>query len=260
MEDGERVTLPFPDLGVGIREALLAIEGAVLSDFKFPLPGDLKDLAKASDLVSGVVEDRIPALLNSVRSTTWDEDGKLGDYEWRKFAIGFPDILLVRRSDPTDVLFEIEAKSWYILSNDPLTARFLTSQTVINDGTLVVVVAWMLDGVVSGSPVLLRLYVDDARRLAQVRDDTWRATPPLDSHRVVDPDNEIGTPRNLLKTQVRGEMRSAAGTWHKDSDNFGKLDRLYDDQLRAFRDGVWDLTAAGKPLRSWHRFIKRDDA
>jgi hypothetical protein len=59
---------------------------------------------------------------------------------------------------------------------------------------------------------------------------------------------------------VRGEIKSAAGSWHKDSDNFGKLDRLNDEQLRAFRDGVWELTAAGKSLRSWHRFIKKDDA
>ena len=253
------MTLPFAELGAGIREALLVIEGTVLSDFKLPLPSDLKDLAKASDLVSGVVEDRIPTLLNSVRSTTWDEDGALGDYEWRKFAIGFPDILLVRRSDPTDVLFEIEAKSWYILASDPLTARFLTSQTVIRDGTLVVVVAWMLDGVVSGSPVLLRIYVDDARRLAKVRDDAWTATAPPDSHRVVDPDNPVGTPRNLLKTQVRGELKGSAGGWAKDADNFGKLDRVYDDQVRAFRDSVWGLPAAGKSLKSWRDFIKRTE-
>jgi hypothetical protein len=257
---GNGLMLPLIDLGVRIREALLVIEGAVLTDFKLPLPSDLKDLAKASDLVSGVVEDRIPALLNSVRSTTWDEEGTLGDYEWRKFAIGFPDILLVRRSNPSDVLFEIEAKSWYILSSDPLTARFLTSQTVIKDGTLVVVVAWMLDGVVSGSPVLLRIYVDDARRLARARDEKWTDTAPVDSHRVVDPDNPVGTPRNLLKTQVRGEIRNAAGSWGKDADNFGKLDRLYDDQVKAFRDGVWELPAAGKALKSWRDFIKRGDS
>jgi len=252
------VTLPLPlDLAARVREALLVVEGAVLTDFKLPLPSDLKDLAKASDLVSGVVEDRIPALLNSVRSTTWDEEGALGDYEWRKFPIGFPDILLVRRSNPADVLFEIEAKSWYVLSSDPLTARFLTSQTVIREGTLVVVVAWLLDGVVSGSPVLQRIYVDDARRLAQVRDEKWTATPPVDSHRVVEPDNAPGTPRNLLKTQVRGEIKSAGGTWAKDADNFGKLDRLYDDQVRAFRDGVWELPAAGKSLKAWRDFIKK---
>ena len=255
------MTLPLPplDLSARIREALLAIEGAVLGDFKFPLPGHLKDLAKAADLVSGVVEDRIPALLNSVRTTTWDEEGALGDYEWRKVPIGFPDIVLVRRSDPTDVLFEIEAKSWYVLSTDPLTARFLTSTTVITEGTLVVVVAWLLDGVVSGSPVLLRLYVDDARRLAHVRDDKWTGTEPAGSHRVVEPANAPDTPRNLLRVQVRGEIQDAAGHWRKDSDNFGKLDRLYDDQLRAFRDGVWDLRAAGKSLKAWHRFISKDD-
>src|SRR5215216_1050359 len=121
-----------------IREALLAIESTTISNLVLPLPGDLKDVSKAADLVSGVVEDRIPDLLNRVRTTTWDSDGELAQYEFRKFAIGFPDILLVNRADPNDIRLEIETKSWYVLSGDPLTARFLTSRTVINPGTLVV--------------------------------------------------------------------------------------------------------------------------
>jgi hypothetical protein len=44
-----------------IREALLALEGTVIEDLRLPLPGDLRDIAKAAALVSGVVEDRIPA-------------------------------------------------------------------------------------------------------------------------------------------------------------------------------------------------------
>jgi hypothetical protein len=193
--DGPRVTASVrtqlqPDVSSeAIREALLSLEGTRIEDLRFPLPGDLKDIAKASGLVSGIVEDRIPALLNSVRTTTWDEEGELGDYEFRKLAIGFPDILLVKRSDPDVVLFEIEAKSWYILSRDALTARFLTSQTIIRPGTLVVVVAWMLDSVVSGSPVLLRMHVDDALRFATVRDKRWTQILPAGSHRVVEPEN-----------------------------------------------------------------------
>jgi hypothetical protein len=60
-----------------IREALLALEGTVIEDLRLPLPGDLRDIAKAAALVSGVVEDRIPALLNSVRGHTWDR--------WQRF-------------------------------------------------------------------------------------------------------------------------------------------------------------------------------
>src|SRR6266852_8566321 len=110
-----------------VREALLALEGVVIEDFRLPLPGDLRDIAKAAALVSGVVEDRIPVLLNSVRNYTWDEDNKLHAYEFRRFTIGFPDILLVERANPEHVLFQMEAKSWYILASDPLTARFETS-------------------------------------------------------------------------------------------------------------------------------------
>src|SRR5712664_1877525 len=91
-----------------VREALLALEGTVIEDLRLPLPGDLRDIAKAAALVSGIVEDRIPALLNSVRSHTWDETNALHAFEFRRFTIGFPDILLVERANPDNVLFQME--------------------------------------------------------------------------------------------------------------------------------------------------------
>jgi hypothetical protein len=236
-----------------IQEALLALEGTVIEDLRLPLPGDLRDIAKAAALVSGVVEDRIPALLNSVRGHTWDQDDKLHAFEFRRFPIGFPDILLVERADPNNVLFQMEAKSWYILASDSLTARFETSPVVMTDGTIIAIVAWLLDGVVAGSPKLLRIHSDDAHRLAAVRDAAWEAIEPSDSHRVIHPQNEPGTPRNLVQTVARGEI-FRHGRWEKDSDNYGKLDRLYDGQIRNFRDSVWSLTAAGKTLKEWHDF------
>jgi hypothetical protein len=238
-----------------VREALLALEGVVIEDFRLPLPGDLRDIAKAAALVSGVVEDRIPALLNSVRNYTWDEDNKLHAYEFRRFTIGFPDILLVERANPEHVLFQMEAKSWYILSSDALTARFETSPTIMAEGTIIAIVAWLLDGVVAGSPKLLRIHSDDALRLAAVRDAAWEAIPPLGSHRVVHPENVPGTPRNLVQTLARGEIQRSGG-WAKDADNYGKLDRFYDEQVRAFRDTVWSLRAAGKTLKEWHDFAR----
>lgn len=236
-----------------VREAVLALEGSVISDLTLPLPGDLKDISKAAALISGVVEDRIPEMLNRVRSTTWDEDGKLGAYEFRRFTIGFPDILLVERANPENVLFEIEAKSWYVLSRDALTARFLTSSTFINDGTLVIIVGWMLDGVVSGSPVLLRIHVANAEELAKQRDAQWAGVGP--DHRVQEPDNAPDTARNLIRTQVDGEIQGSDGKWRKNSDNFGKLDRIPNPELRTFRDATLTVQAAGKPLKEWRGFI-----
>jgi hypothetical protein len=81
-----------------IREALLALEGTVIEDLRLPLPGDLRDIAKAAALVSGVVEDRIPALLNSVRGHTWDQDDKLHAFEFRRFPIGFHDRVTIKET------------------------------------------------------------------------------------------------------------------------------------------------------------------
>lgn len=114
---------PRKPLAGRVREALLALEGSVIEDFRLPLPGSLKDIAKAAALVSGIVEDRIPAPLNSVRDRTWDEDGDLHAFEFRRFTIGFPDILLVERANPGNILFEIEAKSWYILCDRPVAGQ-----------------------------------------------------------------------------------------------------------------------------------------
>lgn len=38
------------ELEASVREAVLALEGTVIEDFQLPLPGDLKDLAKAAAL------------------------------------------------------------------------------------------------------------------------------------------------------------------------------------------------------------------
>ena len=248
----------MPDISAErVREALLALEGTVISDLSIPLPGDLRDISKAAALVSGVVEDRIPELLNRVRSQTWDEDGSLHAYEFRRMTIGFPDIQLVERAQPERFIFEMEAKSWYILSADSLTARFQTSGEVVREGTVITIVAWMLDGIVSGSPKLMRLHVDDAQRLATVRDEAWRAMAPSGSHRVTPAANPPGTPRSQFRTQTTAEMRSAGSDiWRPESQNFGKLDRLHDPEIVAFRDGVLALTSAGKSLGEWRAFIK----
>lgn len=245
---------PTPPTSDRIREALLALEGTVIEDIKLPLPGDLKDISKAAALVSGIVEDRIPSLLNKVRERTWDEDGGLHAFEFRRFTIGFPDILLVERANTDNVLFEMEAKSWYILSGDALTARFETSPNIMRDGTIVAIVAWLLDGVVSGSPRLLRIHADDAQRLAQVRDAAWERIG--DRHRVVHPTNASGTPRNLIQTTAIGEIYRNE-RWEHDSDNYGKLDRLYDAELTAFRDDTLSLRAANKTLDEWRKFISQ---
>jgi hypothetical protein len=237
-----------------VREALLALEGEVISDLVLPLPGYLLDISKAAALVGGVVEDRIPAMLNRARDRTWDEEGELHAFEFRRVTIGFPDIHLVERANPTNVLFQLEAKSWYILAADSLTARFQTATSAMKDGTLIAIVAWLLDGVVSGSPKLLRIHSDDAQRLAAVRDAEWVGIDP-GTHRVVQPSNPPGTSLSAITTNVLAESFSK-GEWHAESQNFGKLDRLHDDQIRAFRDDVWTLTAAGKTLGEWRRFFK----
>lgn len=245
--------MPTPKINAeAIKRAILALEGLVLEDFQFPLPGDLRSLVKASDLVSDTIEDRLPELLNNVRERTWDTDHKLDDYEFRKAIAGFPDCLLVERENPDNVIFEIEAKSWYILSRDTITARFHTDPSVITKGTLVVIAGWVLDGVVAGSPKLLRIHIADAHALAKARDTAWES---LAHRRVVRPKNPPGTPRNLRRTQVEAQQQNASGAWTKESDNFGKLHRIQHQPIKDFIADTLALQAAGKSFKAWRTFI-----
>ena len=123
-------------------------------------------------------------------------------------------------------------------------------------GTIIAIVAWVLDGVVAGSPKLLRIHSDDALRLANVRDSAWEAIQPAGSHRVAHP--RIILPANpaIWYRHLRAENSLKGTRWAKDSDNYGKLERLYDPNIRAFRDTVWSLTAAGKTFKEWRDFAK----
>lgn len=234
-----------------IRQAILALEGTTFEDFQFPLPGDLRDLVKASDLVSSTIEDRVPELLNRVREHTWDAGKTLAPYEFRRAAAGFPDCLLVERS-PENVVFEIETKSWYVLSRDTITARFKTDPAAITPGTLVIIAGWALDGVVSGSPKISRIHIDDAQVLARARDATWTAQA---HRRVLPAQNAPNTPRNLRRTQVTPQQQGSHGTWEAESENFGKIHRIQHQPVKDFIENTLALQAAGRPFKEWRKFI-----
>ncbi|MFI5261010.1 MAG: hypothetical protein ACHQZR_00480 [Candidatus Limnocylindrales bacterium] len=86
-----------------------------------------------------------------------------------------------------------------------------------------------------------------------MRDAAWEGIDGR--HRVVNPVNMVGTPRNLIQTVATGEIQRDNGQWEHDADNFGKLDRFYDAEVRAFRDGTLSLRAANKSLAEWRDFI-----
>jgi hypothetical protein len=215
------------------------------------------DIYQASSLVGGILESRIPDMLNGARDHTWDSDHSLSEFEFRRFEIGFPDVELVKRSDPSNVIFQIEAKSWYALSSDTLSARFKTSQSVLREGTLLVIVAWMLDGVVSGSPKFMRVFADDAIRLANARDAAWndgRNDHRVD-HPVVDPSRTL----NLQQTSAIAMQMNSHGDWVPESQNFGKIDRFHDPAVNDFTSSVLEIRAAGRSLKEWKAFIKRGE-
>lgn len=230
--------------------AVLALQGSVLSDFHIPTPGNLLDISKISELVSNTIEARIPEWLNE-RRPIWDEPDEFAGYEFVKAKAGYPDVRLTNRSNPNDVKFRIEVKTWYVLSRDRMTARFKTHESYLLDDDMLVVAAWTLNGIVNGSPKLIRLYIDKALPIATQRDLRWGQA---ENHKVEAPNNPVGTPPNLVQT-ASIPYTKRQGQWVAEAKNFGKLDRLGWDGLRVFSTGVLGLEVAGRTLNAWRKFI-----
>lgn len=144
-----------PALFDSVSLAVLALQGYTLSDFHIPTPGNLLDISKISELVSNTIEARIPEWLNS-RRQIWDEKEDYAGYEFVKAKAGYTDVRLTNRLDACDVKFRIEVKTWYVLSRDRMTARFKTHPTYLWADDMLVVAAWTLDGIMNGSPKLIR--------------------------------------------------------------------------------------------------------
>ena len=244
-----------PSLFDSVTLAVLALQGYVLSDFHIPTPGNLLDISKISELVSNTIEARIPEWLNA-RRQIWDDQEKFAGYEFTKAKAGYPDVRLTNRTDSTDVKFRIEVKSWYVLSRDALTARFRTHPSYLLDDDMLVVAAWTLDGIVNGSPKLIRLFIDRALPIAMKRDQAWSTSG---NRKVEAPSNPPGTAPNLIQTSsVAYTLRNNA--WVAEAKNFGKLDRLGWDPLRKFSETVLSLEVAGRSLDAWRQFITRTPA
>jgi hypothetical protein len=87
----------------------------------------------------------------------------------------FPGVLLRNQQDEKDILFGVELKSWYVLSKEGEPSfRYQATPEACADADLVVVIPWILSEVISGTPRLLRPYVELARYAAEYRNYYWQ--------------------------------------------------------------------------------------
>lgn len=122
---------------------------------------------------SSVVETQVVNILNNLRNL-WDPDNKCSRYAFVRQSQTFPDVLL-RNLQDGEILFGVELKSWYVLSKEGEPSfRYQVTPSACAVADLLVVIPWILSDVISGTPKLLRPYVELARYAAEYRNYYWQ--------------------------------------------------------------------------------------
>lgn len=242
-----------------------------------------QNISKLSPFVSTQVENAVITTLTKVPGI----DG----LSWIRQDPAFPDAGLTFHGVPSGD--GIEAKAWYVCGTE-ITARFRSSQVVlIGKQIYVVVVAWVMDRIIQGRPIILDYALFEAMGLAQARDEKYHKPP---RYLVVEPEDTSNRPANLQQANTDGLImqtdspdvltRAAAmvptgfseppytessrelteklrnNFRYRTETNFAKLDRIGHAGVNAFKAQVLAMEHLGRPISDWTktlRYLASDD-
>jgi hypothetical protein len=236
-----------------------------------------KTVSKLSPVIGNSIEYRCCGALN--------QRGGWPFGRWLRQDPGFPDIVFVGDlpSRPG-----IEIKAWYSLASE-ITGRFKESVSSLEyNPTNVAVIAWVLDGVIYGRPVIVDVWLESATTLAAARDNHYHNPP---GYLVLEPEDTRHRAGNLQQTNTTGykfqgtsaqleEAKRIVATWgaagvnydstpeyqakikellkrfdYRAESNYARIDRLY-PQLEALKASVDNYVVAGRTISEWKRIIK----
>lgn len=239
-----------------------------------------QNISKLSPIIGNLIERRITHHLT-------EEDTSHG-MSWIRQDPNFPDALLVdRHLKSTGAGFEV--KAWYVLSTE-LTGRFRESINLLQGKDVrVVVVAWMMDHIVYGTPQIVDVLVVDALGVASARDAHYHKPP---DYLCQEPQDTAHRTSNLQQTNVLGYklQDTSSSTLNKLSKihrvhpgkdkashsadaqdlvrklknaaeyrldtNFAKIDRIDHDGIEKFKSRVLDLSNNGRKNLEWIRLLR----
>ena len=82
----------------------------------------------------------------------------------------FPDVLLKANRNGQEIILGIELKGWYLLAKEGApNFRFTTTPDACSEADIVVVVPWVLNNVLSGTPTTYKPFVIQAKYAARYR-------------------------------------------------------------------------------------------
>lgn len=229
-----------------VRQALFAVPDRFVSPTR--IEGLLvQDIFTLNAPLAATIEEQVVETLNRMRAV-WDPDGAYETYAFERQSQTFPDVILRRTDNGSEILLGIELKGWYLLASEGVpTYRFTTTAAACNPWDLLVVVPWVLADVLSGSPVLHPPFVESARYCAERRNEYWQ------QERTAAADAAIEVPAGVRPYPAKSDPISDKPA--RDAGrNFGRLARygIMDDYLERTRT----RRIRGIPAREWLAFFK----
>ena len=139
------------------------------------------DIFTFNTALGATIENQVIQTLNQMRSV-WDPNEGYVLYSFVRQAQTFPDVLLKRSATAEgsgeDIIMGIELKGWYLLAKEGEPSfRFQVTPAACGPQDLIVVVPWVLNNVISGSPRVLSPYIESAQYAAQYRNYHWEECP-----------------------------------------------------------------------------------
>ncbi len=210
------------------------------------------DLFTLNTPLGAAIEQSVVDSLNDVREI-WDPDGQYKLYSFIRQAQVFPDVRLETTApgiaEGERVLMGIELKGWFVLAKEGEPSfRYRASPAVCAPQDLLAVYPWALDEVVSGSPKLLRPFVEEARYAAEHRNHYWTETRGVQGVAA----EVIAAPHQAPYPTKNQKFNDEAAT--DSGGNFGRVAR--GGLMRAFIDELMNLPLSGIPARHWQSFLK----
>lgn len=210
------------------------------------------DLFTLNTPLGAAIESSVVENLNTLRDL-WDPEGKYEIYSFVRQSQVFPDVRLQTTAPnvPEDarILMGIELKGWFLLAKEGEPSfRYTVSPDVCAPQDLLVVFPWWLDEVTSGSPRLMRPFVEEARYAAEHRNYYWTVLRGLTG-----PDaGVVSAPATLPYPSKSHRFNDAAV---KDNGkNFGRVAR--GGLMSTFIDALLEQPLSGIPAKYWQSFLR----
>lgn len=245
-----------------VRQALYAVPAQFETELN--ITGvKVPDLPSLNIALGASIEGAVVDTLNRTRGI-WDPDGQYQAYAWMRFPQGFPDVrLMTDEPGAVPILMGIELKGYFVMSKElEPSFRFTTTEACCAEADLLVMYPWYLSQVVSGTPRLLKPWIEEARYAARMRNHYWAYGRPANPAPTVrrrggrtraEANTAITVPTGV-SSYPGSKKRINDKPAEDDGGNFGRLARsgMMDDYVAE----LGDTMLSGIPLRGWVAFLK----